>query len=74
MVYQYRLETYSLQLFAHPDTSEWFYIISVMNFEVNNVAEQKQALLVTIFLKFSCFATLLHPLDLPLFRRLWKRG
>ena len=49
MVYQDRLETYLLQLFAHPDTSEWFSIIYVTNFEVNNAAEQKQALLVTIF-------------------------
>jgi len=41
MVYQDRLETHFLQLFAHPDTSEWFSIISVTNFEVNNIAEQK---------------------------------
>jgi len=64
MVCQDRLETYLLQLFAHPDTSEWFSIISVMNFEVNNVAEQKHALLVTIFfciLKFSFSSTLLLP-------------
>jgi len=51
-------------------------MISVMNFEVNNVAEQRQALLVTIFfvLTLSFSSTLLLPLDLPLFRRPWKRG
>jgi len=40
-----------LQLFAHPE----FYNLSVIIFEVNIVAEQKLALLVTIFLflKFS---------------------
>jgi len=43
MVYQDRLEANSLQLFAHPENSEWFSIISVINFEVNIVAEQKQA-------------------------------
>ena len=48
MVYQDRHETYLLQLFAHPEALEWFSIISVIIFEVNFVAEQKQALLVTI--------------------------
>ena len=46
MVYQDWLETYLLQLFAHPE----FYNLSVIIFEVNIVAEQKLALLVTIFL------------------------
>jgi len=57
MVNQDRLETALLQLFAHPDTSERFSVISVMNFDVNSVAEQKQALLVTIF-KFPLSSTL----------------
>jgi len=52
MVYQDRLETYLLQLFTHPDTSEWFSIVSVINFEVNHLAKQKQALLLTTFLFF----------------------
>jgi len=39
-----------LQLFAHPETSEWLAIISGIICEVNIVAEQKQAQLVTIFL------------------------
>ena len=55
MVYQDRLETCLSLLIAHPDTSEWLSIISVMNFEVNNVAEQKLALLATIFLFFKVF-------------------
>jgi len=38
-----RLETNLLQLFAHPEDSEWFSIIFVIIFEVNTVAEQKQA-------------------------------
>jgi len=41
--FQYRLETNLLQLFAHPEKSEWFDVISVIMFEVNIVAEQKQA-------------------------------
>jgi len=51
MVYQYRLETYSLELIARPENSEWFSIISVV-FEVNIAAEQKQ------FYKFSSPLTL----------------
>jgi len=44
MVYQDRLETILLlQLFVHPENSEWFSIISLIIFEVNIVAEQKQA-------------------------------
>jgi len=43
MVYQYGIETNLLQLFAHPEISERFSIISVIIFEVNNVAQQKQA-------------------------------
>jgi len=43
MVYQDRIETNLLQLFVHPETSEWFFIISGIIFEVNIVADQKQA-------------------------------
>jgi len=42
-VYQDRLETYLLQLFAHSENSILFSIISVIVFEVNIVAEQKEA-------------------------------
>jgi len=42
MVYQDRLETNLLQLFGHPEISEWFSIISVIIFEVNIVGEQTQ--------------------------------
>jgi len=35
MVYQDRLETNLLQLFRHPENSEWFSMISVIIFEVN---------------------------------------
>jgi len=43
MVDKHRLETKLLQLFAHPQNSEWFSIISAIIFEVNVVAAQKQA-------------------------------
>jgi len=43
MVYQDRLETNLLQLFAHPENSEWFSAIYVIVFEVNIATEQKQA-------------------------------
>jgi len=33
MVYQDRLETNLLQLFTHPENSEWFYIISVVIYD-----------------------------------------
>jgi len=53
MVDQDRLETYFLQLFTHPETSRViFYDLSIIIFEVNIVAKQKQALLVTIFFVF----------------------
>ena len=42
MVYQDRLEINLLQLFGHPDNSEWFSIISVIIFEVNIVDEQNK--------------------------------
>jgi len=41
MVYQDRLETNLMQLFAHSQDSEWFSTISVIIFVVNIVAEQK---------------------------------
>jgi len=43
MVYQDRLETNLLQLFVHPENSEWLSVISVIIFEVDVVDEQKQA-------------------------------
>jgi len=43
MVYKDRIEANLLQLFAHGENSEWFSIIFVIIFEVNIVAEQKQA-------------------------------
>jgi len=43
MVYRDRFETNSLQLLVHPETSEWFFIISVVSFKINIVVEQKQA-------------------------------
>jgi len=54
--------TVFLQLFAHSETSEEFSIISVIIFEVNIVAEQKQAVLITIF----CFSNFTLPLTLLL--------
>ena len=42
MVCQDRLETNLLQLFGHPENSEWFSIISAIIFEINIVDEQKQ--------------------------------
>jgi len=43
MVYQDPFEINLLQLLAHLQPSEWFSIISGTIFEVNLVAEQKQA-------------------------------
>ena len=42
VVYQDRPEINLLQLFGHPENSEWFSIIYVILFEVNIVDEQKQ--------------------------------
>jgi len=56
MVCQDLIETNLLQLFEHPEASEWFSIISGIIFEVSIVSEQKKAYLVTIF----CFFTNLH--------------
>jgi len=43
MVYHDRIGTNLSQQFAHPETPEWFAIFSGIMFEVNVVAEQKQA-------------------------------
>ena len=39
MVYHDRIETKLLELFAHPETSEWFSRISGIIFEVDIVSE-----------------------------------
>ena len=52
MVYQNQLEISLLQLFRHPENSEWFSIISVIIFKVNIVDEQKQTQMITIFFVF----------------------
>jgi len=44
------METNLLQLFAHPEISELFSIISDSIFGVNIVVEREQAYLVTIYL------------------------
>jgi len=43
MVYKDRLEKTLLQLFAHPEHSEWFSRIFIIIYGFNIVAEQKQA-------------------------------
>jgi len=43
MIYQDRLETNSLQLFARTQNSEWFSIIYIIIFEANIVAEHVNA-------------------------------
>jgi len=40
IVYQDGIETVLLKLYAHPENSEWFSVISVIVFEVKIVAEQ----------------------------------
>jgi len=50
IVYKDRVERNLLQLFAHPEDSKWFSIIFFIIFEINIVAEQKQAQLITIIL------------------------
>jgi len=57
MFYQDKLETNLLQLFAHPDNSEWFSIIFAIIFEINIVAGTEISILVTIiflFIRFHC--------------------
>jgi len=70
IVHQYRIETILLQLFARQENSEGFSIISVVIFEINIAAKQKQAQLVTIFClyiifhgHFSCPCRLLRKSD-----------
>jgi len=48
MADQNPIETNLIQLFTHPENSERFSISAII-FEVNSVAEQKQAYLVSIF-------------------------
>jgi len=48
MVYQDRLETNLLQLFAPTQSSEWFSTISVISFEVNIVSKHVNAKRMTI--------------------------
>jgi len=75
IVYQDRLETNLLQVFAYPENSEWFSIIFVIIFEVNIVHEQKQTHLVTISLFFKISIVLnsfTAPTALPLFRLPWQ--
>jgi len=43
MVYKDRLETNLLQLFVHPQNSQWFSTSSAIIFEVNAINAQKQA-------------------------------
>jgi len=43
MNYQDRLKTNLLQLFVHPENSEWFSIISIINFEVKIVRQHLNA-------------------------------
>jgi len=57
MVYQDRLETNLLQLFTHPENSEYFYIISAIILEVNIVDEQKKNTIdndFSFFISFHC--------------------
>ena len=64
MIYQDRLKTNLLQVFAHTENYVWLSTIPVIIFEVNIVAEQRQALLVTVFcffISFYCPQLLLPP-------------
>ena len=74
MVYQDRLEINLLQLFGHPENSEWFSIISVIIFEVkhcwwtetNKIGNDDFVFYVSIALNIFT-----APLPLPLLRRPW---
>ena len=61
MVYQDRFETSLLQLYRHPENSEWFSVISVIIFEVKTVDEQQQTKLLTIFYKFPLPSAVFSP-------------
>jgi len=52
MFFQDKFETNLFQLFTHPLNSKWFSIIFAIIFEVNIVAAQMQARLVTIFVLY----------------------
>jgi len=52
MIYQDRLETSLLQLFAHTCNSEWFSTITVIIFQVNIAAEHVNAKRMTITVYF----------------------
>jgi len=74
--FQDQLETNLLQLFAHPQNSEWFSITFAIIFQVNIVAAQIQAQLVTnwflqVSIALKSFAA--PPPALPLFRRPWPQ-
>jgi len=60
-----------LQLFAHPEHSKWFCFVSIIIFEVDIVAEQKQAHFGSdfLFFMFPLPSTLFMPPALPMFRR-----
>jgi len=62
-----------LQLFAHPENSEWFSVIPVIIiFEVNIVAERKQAYWQHFFVFSKFFSSALNFFTaLPLFRYPW---
>jgi len=49
VVYKDRIERNLLQQCGHPENSEWFSVVSVIMFEVNIVAEQKQTYLQGLF-------------------------
>jgi len=73
LVYQDRLETNLWQLFAHPQTSQWFSVVSGIIFVVNVISGQKQA-----YVSFFCFlqasivfSFFTSPTVQPLFRRPW---
>ena len=63
MVYQDQIETNLLQLFAHQETSQWFYIIFGVIFEVDIVTKKQTSIIgndFSVFCKF-VFPTLLLP-------------
>jgi len=81
MVFQDQLETNLLQLFAHPQNSEWFSTIFAIIFEAKNFCCSKQVQLVTIFVfyKFPLPSTLFLPpcpsaVPASLFTRNTKHG
>ena len=65
MDYQYRIETNLLQLFAPRENSEGLSIISVIIFEVDVVAKQKQALIGSSVLFFLQVSIVLNSITAP---------